>query len=289
MVKVRCNIVPGFFVFVLATLPAMFTDSTKKFWPLLSNLINLGMLIKLKSEMMKTISFAILVVLISLASSSCIYIGPSIKGNGNVIEETRELTGFKKIKASAGTNVYISQGDVEKVVVKADENLVDYIKTEVDGGVLIVTNTRPIRKATVLKVYVTIRDIEKISAVAGSNVYSETKLESGHLELSGTAGSNLKLDISAGDIEISSLAGSNIYVEGKAGNLKVSASAGSNIKAEGLESQTCLAKANSGANVYVSVVNELEAKANSGGNVFYYGTPKQLNVSSSSGGNVIKR
>jgi hypothetical protein len=238
---------------------------------------------------MKTKLFAIVAILFSVALSSCIFLGPSIKGNGNVVEETRTVNDFTAIKASAGTNVYITQGNEIKVLVKADENLIDIISTKVEDGVLKITNSKQIRRSTVNKVFVTVREIKELTAFAGSNIYSETALKSENIELTSSAGSNMKLDVISKRMKVSTSAGSNIYLEGRTDKFEGAASAGSNIKAENLKTKICKAKVSSGANIWITVTDELDGKASSGGNVFYYGTPKQVDVSSSSGGNVKKR
>ncbi|MBN1821659.1 MAG: DUF2807 domain-containing protein [Prolixibacteraceae bacterium] len=239
---------------------------------------------------MKKIVFTLIITaLVSSLFTSCLYFGPSVSGNGNVVEEVRDVEGFNAIKASRGVNVYISQGGYEKVVVKTDENVIDAIETKVENGVLTITTNKNIRHATTNKVYVTIDEIEKISGFAGSNIYTESFLKADMLELSSSAGSNLKLEVKARDMEVSASAGANIFLEGETENIKLSASAGSNIKAEDLVSQYCRAKASSGANIYITVENRLEGRANSGGNVFYSGNPKRFDISNSSGGNVKAR
>ena len=159
-------------------------------------------------------------------ASSCIYIGNSVKGNGNVVEQTRKMSIFDEIKVSRGMNVYITQGDEMKVVVEADENLLNVIKTEVNNSTLKITTTENIRKSTSKKVLVTIPKIKGVSASAGSNVFSENKLESKFINISGSAGSNVKLTVVAEELKISSSAGSNIYLEGSARKFSGKASAG---------------------------------------------------------------
>lgn len=239
---------------------------------------------------MKKLILALFVaVFSSLIFSSCIFLGPPVRGNGNVIEEIRDVGKFEAIKATRGVNVYITQGSSAKVVVKADENIVDAIETRVEKGVLIITTNKQIRQATSNKVYVTTEKIEKISAFAGSNVYSENRVSVNSLILSSSAGSNIRFEVSASELEVSATAGSNVMLEGEVATLKVSASAGSNVKAEDLKAKNCEAKAGSGANVYVNVTNALKGKASSGGNVIYDGNPTNLNISNTSGGNVRKR
>ena len=238
---------------------------------------------------MKRSFLVLLIVAVSLSLNSCLFFWPSEKGNGNVVEENREVNDFVEIHASKGVNVYISQGDVEKVAVRADENLINVISTKVDGSVLKITNTKRIKEATENKVYVTVDKLEGITSFAGSNVYSENSIYTGGLELSCSAGSNLKLELFSGSVKLKATAGSNIFLEGNASDLEISATAGSNVKAENLNVKKCQAKAVSGANVFITVENELEAKAGTGGNVIYGGNPEILDVSSTSGGNVKKR
>jgi hypothetical protein len=229
------------------------------------------------------------IFLAAILSTSCIFMTPSINGDGNVVEENRKVGDFDEIKVSRGMNVYISQGEKIKVVVKADENLLDAIETRIEGDVLKITSNKNIRKATTKKVYVTLPKIKRIKASAGSNVFSQSTLKSKNLRLSGSAGSNMKIEVDCGKMDVSVSAGSNMMLEGKASSFLGKASAGSNLKAEGLISKKCQVKTSSGANIWISVKNNLTAQASSGGNIFYYGNPETTDVEKSSGGNVIKK
>jgi len=239
---------------------------------------------------------------------ACIFLGPSIEGNGNVTEENRKSGDFDEIEVSRGMNVYISQGDITKVVVRADENLMDAIETITEDNKLIVKAKQNIRKAKSKKVFVTVPKIKEISSSSGSNVYSETKITSknlelstssgsnmtmevnvGNLESSASSGSNLKLQIKAENIEATASSGSNIFIEGKTDTFKGKVSSGSNIKAEDLSSESCTAQASSGGNIWITANKELNGKVSSGGNVFYYGNAETKNIEKSSGGNVIKK
>lgn len=221
--------------------------------------------------------------------SSCVFMGPSIKGNGNVVEEVRKVKDFNKIEVSRGMNVYISQGEISKVIVKADENLLDGIETRTEGDVLKVTVTKNIRNATSKKVFITTPHLESIEASSGSNVYSETVLEFKYLKISGSAGSNQTLEINTENTESSASSGSNIKLKGKTNSFKGKASAGANIKAEELTSITCNARASSGANIWITAKNSFSGDVSSGANIFLYGNPENQNIDKSSGGNIINK
>lgn len=249
----------------------------------------------------------LLAVTLVMLTSSCIFMGPWVEGNGNVEEENRKTGEFKEIEVSRGMNVYITQGEITKVVVKADENLLEIIETRTEGDKLIVTAKQNIRRAESKKVFVTTPKITKIKSSSGSNVYSETKIVSKDLELSTSSGSNMTLEIESENVDASASSGSNIKLQAKSENLDASASAGSNIRIEGrtdnfsakvssganikakeLTSENCDLTASSGGNIWITVNDELVAKASSGGNVFYAGSPKSTNIENSSGGNVKK-
>ena len=240
-------------------------------------------IMKNKIQILSALLFSVII------STSCIFMGPSLKGNGNVVEETRKVGDFDEIKVSRGMNVYISQGDETKVVVIADDNLLDAIETRMEGNTLKVTANQNIRNATSKKVFVTTPNISMIKSTAGSNVFSETVIRSQDLVLSGSAGSNMKLDVNVNELTVSVSAGSNIKLEGEAKSFSGKATSGSNLKAEELDSNNCSADVSSGANIWITAKNKFKGHASSGGNVFYYGDPETTDVEKSSGGNVIKK
>ncbi|MCG6188131.1 head GIN domain-containing protein [Maribellus maritimus] len=238
--------------------------------------------------MRSKIFLSLIVIFTASFFSSCTFMGPSIKGNGNVVEETRDIGSFDEIKARRGINVYITQGNTEKVVVKADDNLLDAIETKIEANTLVVSINKNIRSSTSLKVFVTVSAVNEITSTAGSNVFSENTIKTKSLELSTSAGSNMKLDVDTRKLNVSASAGSNIKLEGRSELFTGKASAGSNIKAGDLTVDDCDASASSGANIWIDVREKLDGRASSGGNVFYSGNPKSINTDSSSGGNVRK-
>lgn len=244
--------------------------------------------LKLKSMKTKSSIFTSFIFL-SLFFTSCIYSGPSIRGNGNVAKETRHVKEFDEIEVSRGMNVYISQGEITKVEVNADENLLDAIETVVVGDVLEIRAIKNIRSATTKKVLVTVPKITAVKTSSGSNAYSETLFDTKTIEFSTSSGSNIKFEVHAERINASTSSGSNITIHGKTGSFSGKASSGSNIFAEELAAKNCEAKASSGSNIWITVENSFTGIASSGANVFYFGDPGSTDIEKSSGGNVMKK
>ncbi len=88
----------------------------------------------MKLSIIKTVS----ILFITLFFSSCgVEMFNGIKGNNNVVTKDRSTTAeFSKIKVSNGLDVEIFQGNENKIILEADENLHDIIFTEIENGVL---------------------------------------------------------------------------------------------------------------------------------------------------------
>lgn len=220
---------------------------------------------------------------------SCLFMGPSVKGNGEVVEEVRHLGSFSGVKVTSGMNVYLIQGGEPRVVVVADKNLHEVIETVVVDGTLEIRAMANIWSASSKKVMVYFNEVREIEATAGSNVFSGSRLVLGEVDLRASAGSNFQMDLEADWINVSVSSGANIQLEGQSKQITARTSSGGNLKAEDFRAEVSDIKASSGANAWITAMKEITAHASSGGNIFYYGTPETTNTTTSSGGNVHKR
>ncbi|WP_321348232.1 head GIN domain-containing protein [uncultured Draconibacterium sp.] len=236
---------------------------------------------------MKSIIYILTGIFLALGTSSCLF-QSTVKGNGNVTTEERNLEDFNELNVSRGMNVYVAMGNDYKVLVEADENLHNSIVTELQGDELRIKAIDIIRNATSLKVYVTLPRLVAAKSSSGSNVFSENTLNVNDIVLSASSGANLRFSLEANDVTAKASSGSNIFLDGNAASINAKASSGSNIKAGDLKAKAANAHVSSGANIWLNTENELEADASSGGNVFYIGNPSTTNINKSSGGNVIK-
>lgn len=221
--------------------------------------------------------------------SSCWFMGPSVKGNGNVTEEVRQVAEFDQIHVSRGMNVYVTQGSPAKVVVIADNNLHEVIETKVEGGVLKVYVNENIRWAKEKKVMVTVEKLSGLESSSGSNAWSQNQIMSENLEMKASSGANITMDVNARYLKAGCSSGANIKLSGLAKEANLETSSGANLKGEELKAENCKMKASSGGNVSSTVNGRLEAHASSGGNVVYFGEPTETDVNTSSGGNIRKK
>ena len=91
----------------------------------------------------------------------------NITGVGDVVTETLDLSSFQSIKNTGVANIYITVGDTQSVVLKAQQNIIDVITYEVNNSTLeigIQENTS-IRESKGIVFEITMPEIEKIELV----------------------------------------------------------------------------------------------------------------------------
>lgn len=239
---------------------------------------------------MTTLSKIIITVLASIFLTSCnINFGEGMRGNGNVVSETREVTeDFNIVKASEGLDVYITQGKDFSIEIEADENIIEFINTEINEGTLRIDCEEQIGRAKSKKVYVTLPEIIAINASSGSDVFGQGLIESNKLDLSSSSGADIRIEVDAESLTCDASSGADIDISGNAINLRANASSGADIDGRELTVENCTADASSGADISINVTKELNASASSGADVRYSGNPEVLNKSKSSAGSVTK-
>ena len=225
---------------------------------------------------------------VSVLMSSCnVNMFNRVNGNRNVVTADRSTSQkFTKIKVSTGLDLYLSQGTKNKVTLEADENLHDIIITEVNDGVLKIYSEKNIWQAKARKVYVTVKNLEGLTARSGSDVYTEDVLKVETIKVSATSGADIRIALDADTVETSATSGSDIRISGTANNHTSRANSGASIEAYKLISKNDTVNVSSGADINIYASESINAKASSGGDIDFKGNSREINKKSSSGGSV---
>jgi hypothetical protein len=239
---------------------------------------------------MKSIKYVLAAILVATLTSCNfdMHFGQT-NGNGNVVTEERNINeGFDKVKGSAGLDVYLTEGSENKVVVEADENLMDIIETNVINGKLTIRANKNIGRSKAKKVHVTYTNLTSIEASSGADVVGNSVIKSETLNLDCSSGADIEVEVLSRDLYAETSSGADIVVSGKTVNFTAKASSGSDLKAKKLNAIDCNARASSGADITVNVKDRLDAKASSGGDVRYYGNPEAVSKDRGSSGSIRK-
>jgi citrate lyase gamma subunit len=231
------------------------------------------------------------VVIIILAVSSCVngQLWKSVQGHGHVVSKERKTDSFTGLTVSSGIDVYLKQGDNETVTVEADENLHEYILTEVRGGVLNVYSEYNIRDAEKKRVYVTMKDVNSVKTTSAGDVIGETPINSDRLELSASSAGDIKLETHSKTINIDISSSGDISLSGETDMLRADLSSAGDLKAYDLKAREADVSVSSAGDADVNVSERITARASSAGDVNYKGDPKYVDAHSSSAGGIHKR
>jgi hypothetical protein len=185
---------------------------------------------------------------------------------GTALAAPRNLSGFTRVSASAGTDVNVTIGPGFSVDVSGPG--ADRVVTRVSGQTLVVERQRgwhwgPSQRA---QVTVTMPRAEGLSASSGADLVAT--------------------GVNGGAIDLDSSSGADLRVSGACASFSADASSGSDIHAQELRCENGSVEVSSGAEARVFAAGRLNVDASSGGGVVAYGNPGIGNISLSSGGSL---
>jgi hypothetical protein len=103
---------------------------------------------------------------------------------GNVVRQTRPVPAFSRLRIDGVFDVHLRQGDKEALQIEAREGMLSRITTRTEDGTLKLGLERGLRmRKTSIKVYITVRDLEKLTIGGVASVKSDAPLRFEQLEL----------------------------------------------------------------------------------------------------------
>ena len=192
-----------------------------------------------------------------------------VRGSGRMATEVRELRGFSSVDVSSVFQVEITAQSEFHVEVEADDNLLQFIETEVRGSELHISLDKGVKSKNPLRVRIGVPNIERIEASGASKVFV----------------SNLKNS----KVEVDTSGASKIELSGETSQLIVDVSGASHINAAELKAVDAVVDASGASRVNVNVSGELRSEASGASNVNYAGNPTNVIKNTSGASSVSQR
>jgi hypothetical protein len=213
----------------------------------------------------------------------------TVTGDHNVVKEERTTDSFTGIRVSTGIDVFLKQGDKMSLTVEADENLHEYIITEVKNGTLNIYADANIRAAERKRVYVTMKEITSISTTSAGDVIGETPIKTDKLRLSASSAGDIKLEVYAKSVDVGVSSSGDITMTGEAETLDADLSSAGDLNAYNFKVREADVSVSSAGDADIYVTEKLIARASSAGDINYKGDPKYIDAHSSSAGGIHRR
>lgn len=234
--------------------------------------------------LMKSISTLIILVLAATSVFS------QVSGNGNLEKQERNVGDFTGVVVSSGIDVIIKQGDQNKVVIETDENLQQYIITEVESGILniyVMKNTRIIRSKN-MDAHVTVSKLNKLNVSGGGDVQSQNIINTDDISIRISGGGDLQFDLIANRAKCDVSSGGDVSMDGEIGEFKAEISGGGDLHLEGGIGMLDLGMSG-GGDAKISGGNEAEGvmiSMSGGGDLILDIACEKIKISVSGGGDV---
>ncbi len=238
---------------------------------------------------MKTI-LSVSIIMLVFAGTSC-YISnvESIWGDGNVVSEERSVGDFDGLKVSSGIDVLIKQGPEVSLLLEADENLHEVIKTEVIDNTLKIYTSKNIRKAKSRKVYLVYKELNSIRISSSGDVRGENTLQTESLKISLSSAGDLELDLQAEKVDCNISSSGDARLSGHTDYLEADLSSAGDLHAYELIAKKCRVNCSSAGDAKVYATEEFDLRSSSAGDICYKGEGRIINMKTSSAGSITKK
>ena len=189
------------------------------------------------------------------------------EGSGVAATQTRDVAVFQSVELAGGNNVVIHVGGEQSVVVKADDNLLSHVTTEVESGALVIGNTPgSLTTKTPMSVEVTVPTLDALTLAGGGNIVVDgIEAESLTVALSGSG---------------------NVTGSGTATSLGVTLDGSGNVWFTRVAASNVHAVLSGSGNIFVTATKTLDASVPGSGTISYTGHPQAVTKSVTGSGEI---
>ena len=196
-----------------------------------------------------------------------------LTGSGKIIEKETALTkAYSQIEVCKAVNVIIEDRTDNKIVITADDNVMEYVVCKIESGRLIAKISDDIGSVTNINVNIYLpknEAIKKIKASSAGNVTVYPAVKSSALEISAASASSVKI--------------SNAEAE----TLKIEASSAAKVSGAYVANGVCDIDASSAARIEIELsAKEVECDASSSAKVILAGSTEKLEADASSAADI---
>lgn len=214
-----------------------------------------------------------------------------IKGSRTIQTEERTAGNFTAISASRSIHVFLAQGETSAITVKADDNLLPYLKTEIKGDQLkiYISEDIEIKSYEKMEVYVTAPQIKEIRVTTSASLETTTPWKVKELKINSTTSADVRMNIDAQAVNVSATTSSEVDLKGKAYSLDASITTSAEVDAPDLTVEHATMKITTSGEAKINVISQLTYSVTTGGDLTYSGNPELIKPRTSSGGSVSKK
>jgi|SRR3954468_12728936 hypothetical protein len=211
-----------------------------------------------------------------------------IKRTGDIIKETRDLSGFTQLLIRDDVNVFLMQDSVYQVIVEAGENIAPLITTEVVDSTLVCRNrnrckwTRSYKKP--LNIYIHMPHVTQINAEGTGEIKGLNTINTQGIYIAANNSGNMELTIHANQLSTSMHGNVDLTLHGYSYHHDCDVQGTAYLLAGDLHTDYTYIHSATLGQCYVNVAGLLICKLDLKGDVFCYGNPHTVDYNYSNSG-----
>jgi hypothetical protein len=201
--------------------------------------------------------------------------GDGIVGSGVFVEENRPVSGFAAVRLLSVASVFIEQDGRESVMVRAENNVIDHVLTEVVGGTLEISTEVGVSFDDIgpIQIFITVSSLRSVDLDGVGNIQAMgVSFSELVLRLSGTGSMDLE-EMDGERLAVRMDGVGRIAIGGRVSEQTVELLGVGNYRAKRLHSERAEVTIHSLGSATVRVSDYLRATIRGSGSIFYYGNP----------------
>lgn len=233
--------------------------------------------------------------------------GGQVSGSGNPTTKQYDYSGFTGLRVDNAFAATVTRGDTFAVTVTVDDNLVKYLRVELDGDTLhIGLDPSMSYQNTTLKAEVTLPSLRALEVTGASTADVEgfasqddldlrlsgagkvdlTDVRAGKVSINVSGGAHLSGGLEAQEVSGETSGAGRVSLEGSASRATLEASGAGRLELKAFTVRDADLQLSGGANGTVRVTGTLKVEASGGAHLDYYGSPASVQANVSGGAHV---
>lgn len=228
-------------------------------------------------------------VLALVALAACSFIEErTIRGSGDIETTVEEFSGFDRLDVSHTFDVEVNQGESFRVVIRTDDNVVEYLDVRKSGNTLVLglePDLLSLNNVT-LEAEVTMPELSKVDLSGASSLDLQGFSSSEDFEADISGASRLTGELEAGNVNIGVSGASKVRLSGSGDDLTAHASGASELELADFEVGDAVVDASGASTVEVWASGVLDAEASGASDIIYFGNPESVREDTSGASSV---
>ena len=211
-----------------------------------------------------------------------------VKGNGKLIEKTRQVGNFESLGVSGSFDVFLVKGKEGKIELGVEENLEPYLITEVENGKLKIkwkkgSNINTTKKTTVTVFF---EELSGVALAGSGDIISRDAIASDKMDVAVAGSGDIRLDLKVNSTHAALSGSGDIELSGTSAEFEAAVAGSGDIEAHELQAQKAELKISGSGTIQANVTDEIIVRISGSGDIKYKGNPRVEDIKVSGSGEV---